>query len=226
MVARGAGFLHTRAALGEEAGQQQSGLDLRARHVEHVLAAGQPASTVNGDRRAPVTRPDIRAHAPQRLSHPLHGSPHEGRIADEHGVERLAGEDAGQQSHRGAGIAEVERPGRRAQSAHADATHQEMPGTGALAAHAHCRQCCKRRDAIAAFEKAVNLGRPLRNRPEHCGTMRDRLVAGHANLAGDGDRWRYDIAARNRAHAVAAIAIAMAASSRSTCSTVPVEMRR
>ena len=43
MVPRDARFLHTGPAVGVETRQQQRGLDLRARQVESVLAAGEMA---------------------------------------------------------------------------------------------------------------------------------------------------------------------------------------
>ena len=75
MVPRDAGFLHAGAAACVETGQQERRLDLRARHVEWVVAARRAGATADGDRRPAVVGRDVGAHASQGRGDPLHWPP-------------------------------------------------------------------------------------------------------------------------------------------------------
>ena len=73
---------------------------------------------LNFERREPaISRRDFRAHGRERIENPAHRPAPQRTIARDHRREGLPCEDTGEKSHRGAGIAGVERPSRRFQAA-------------------------------------------------------------------------------------------------------------
>ncbi len=100
-------------------------------------------------------------------------------------VEALRREQSHEQAHRRAGIAHVERRARRRQPATPRAVHAHLACSRPLDAHAERLQRAQRRQAVLAGEKARDLGLALGDAAEHQRAMRDRLVAGHRELAGD-----------------------------------------
>ena len=66
---------------------------------------------------------DARAHLRQRFGHPPHRPLRQRRIADQHAVEALRGQQAGEQAHAGAGIAAIQYAIGGLQAIDADAMH-------------------------------------------------------------------------------------------------------
>ena len=111
MIARLHGFCHRRRAFGEEAGQKDRTLNLRARNVGRVCNRVQ-SRPVNGERRVALDGIDSRAHPFERRDDASHRAARERLVADQRGRERMSGENAGHEPHRGTGIACIERGGR------------------------------------------------------------------------------------------------------------------
>ena len=145
-----------------KARQQERGLDLGARHVETVVAADERARPADRDRRPAVARPDAGAHAPQGRGDPLHRPLHQRGVADQRRLERLARQEAGEQSHRRARIAEVERAATaRAVRACRPRARRNARAPSRSMPHAHRRQRAERRKAVFALQEAADLGRAL-----------------------------------------------------------------
>ena len=148
--------------------------------------AGERARPADGDRRPAVAGPDVRAHASQGLGDTLHRPPHQGRVADERRVERLARQDAGEQPHRSARVAEVERTCRRRESAHARRrASRDARARAARAARPSptARRASRRSPRPPGIRGSRSL--PCAIAPSMRRAMRNRLVAGDAQLACD-----------------------------------------
>ncbi len=107
-----------------------------------------------------------------------------------------------------------------------DALDAHPAGPRSLDADAHGGERSQRGEAILAFQESVDLGRTLCDGTQHGGAMRNRLVPGNPDVAGDPSAGNRDEAFAPYAHGAAASAAAMAESSRSFCAAVPVEIRR
>ena len=90
----------------------------------------------------------------------------------------MAGQDAGEQTGRSAGIAELQHVGRFTPAAHAEAAHPPAAGR-AVVGHLGAKgpQRAGGCQHVLAFEQALNRRLAQRQRAEHQGAMRDRLVA-------------------------------------------------
>jgi hypothetical protein len=128
---------------------------------------------------------DARAHRPQRLRDALHRPAHERRIADERGIEGLRREQPHHEAHRRAGVAHVERPGCTPQRTGTRAVHVHLGRRRPLDAHPERGERARGCEAIFAVEETANVSLAVRNRSQHEGAVRDRLVAGHREGPGD-----------------------------------------
>src|SRR3984957_18670834 len=115
MIARAQRLMHGGAAVSEQARQKNAALHLRAWHRERVLDGMQRSprlDPLDGEgRKWILARLDTRSHLRQRLNDALHGTLRQRFIAADGGSERLRGENAGEHSNGGSGIARVERAG-------------------------------------------------------------------------------------------------------------------
>ena len=110
-VVTGQGRLgHLGGAGGLEAGQQQRRLHLGAGHRPvRGACPGRSPPRIDSGVSGPPSRPSMRAPmTPQRVDHPAHGPAGDRRVAGQHGVERPAGQEPGQQPDRGPGVAAVD----------------------------------------------------------------------------------------------------------------------
>src|SRR5205807_8052465 len=135
--------------------------------------------------RPAIPSQDAGAHQPQRQRHSLHRPAHQRLIADERGIEALPRQQAHEKPHRGAGVSHVERRGGGLQAAGPRSMHDHVLILRPLDTHAERLQRPQGRKAVLARQEAADLGVTLRNSAEHERAMRDRLVAGHGELARD-----------------------------------------
>ena len=101
---------HGGRPIGGQAGEQYASLHLGAGHRQPVFDTPQ-ASPVDGQRceSTPVsTAGHRRPHGPQRLQHPVHGSPSDRRIAVQRRRKPQPGQHSGQQADACPGVAHVE----------------------------------------------------------------------------------------------------------------------
>ncbi|MNQ68424.1 hypothetical protein D3C85_829770 [compost metagenome] len=173
---------HRGRAFGIQARQQQAGLHLGAGHRHVVVHAGQALTALDRQRRAALrTGLDHRAHLAQRLGHAIHRPLGQRRVAGQHGVERLRGEQAGEQAHRSARVAHVQRAGRGLEAVQADAVHGDAAVVRAFDDHAHVAERLDGGQGVLAFEEAFHLGGTLGQRAEHDRAVGDGLVARNAD---------------------------------------------
>ena len=129
---------------------------------------------------------DSGAHRGQGLHHAGHGPGAQGDVSGQYRIEGLPRQQAGQQAYAGAGVAQIERRRRRLQPVQTNAVDQQLAVVRTVDGHTHGakgRHCGQR---ILALEKAADPRGALRQRAEHNGPVRYRLVAGDPHLTGDG----------------------------------------
>lgn len=142
-----------------------------------MRSGGEPPSSVS--MRAPIVASGGDA---------AHGAPGQGFVADQHAVERLRGQQAGQQAHAGAGITAVQRALRGLQAIDAHAVHDGARGEQGF-------DTTPSREKIAAvartiaFQEAVDRRGAIGQRSEHhragCGTDRRRGCQGAVQQLAD-----------------------------------------
>ena len=193
VVTGGMRLAHHGVAIGIQAGQQHGGLHLGAGDLKRVVDARQLRASVDAQRRqAALLGIDARTHRGQRPGDAAHGAPGQGFVADQHAVEPLRGQQAGQQAHAGAGITAVQRALRGPQAIDAHAVHDAARGRRCFDPHAEPREDRRGGARVLAFEEAVDRRGAIGQRSEHHRAMRHRLVAGDVQgavqrLAGGGD---------------------------------------
>jgi hypothetical protein len=101
---------------------------------------------------------DARAHATERLHHPVHGAAAERLVAGEHRRERLARQHADQEPHRRPGVAAVHDVARLGQTLEPDALDHEVAGPLARHLGAERLDGLERPEAVLALEEALHLG--------------------------------------------------------------------
>ncbi len=117
-------FRHARRARRAEAGQQDGALDLRARHLRHVVNGLEGAAT-DGHRQTPAVGLDARPHPAERLDDAAHRPAPERVVAGQRGREGKAGENAGEQPGGGTRIAGIERRVRGTESRRATSDNSD-----------------------------------------------------------------------------------------------------
>jgi hypothetical protein len=122
VIARRLRLDHGGLARGVEAGQQDGALHLGRGDRQAVLDRHHLVGADDGERQAAALAAlEAAAHAGERLDHPMHRPPPQRGIAGHDAGERMAGQDAGEQACRGAGVAEFQHVGGLAAAAHAEA---------------------------------------------------------------------------------------------------------
>ena len=128
-------------------------------------------------------RERMRAHPGQRIDHPLHRPLAQGRVAVKCHRDRARGRCAHHQATTCSGIAEIERFARLRKASDPDAV--DPPLTHALPIDP-CAQRAHRLagiDDVLALKELPNPGRTDRQGAQNEGSVRDRLVARHADAA-------------------------------------------
>ena len=115
---------------GEQAGEQQARLHLRAGHRRAVLDPAQLCAADGERRQAVVGRADVGAHQPQRFDDPV-DRPLGNRLVAREGpfAVRLTGQPTGKDAHQGAGVTHVDE-GMGLGAAQADAADPEVERRG------------------------------------------------------------------------------------------------
>ena len=186
MIARRHRLLHTRVAARIEACEQDGRFHLSGGHIHPMLERKRIGSTTDGERQArPSPRLEGGTGLPKRLDDAAHRTPAQARIARHDGKDRVRGEDAGEQPGCSAGISHVENVIRLAQSAEPRTIHEPQARFALFHAGAECAHGSRRSEHVLALEQPVDPGTADRECCKHQRAMRDRLVAGNADGAGE-----------------------------------------
>ena len=122
VVARRHRLADRRRALGVEGGEQDRGLDLRARDRQDVLDPFERIVAFDDER----IRAHLRAHPFERLGDAIHRAGAQRLVAGELETAALSGEDAGEQPHQRARVAATDWSVGRRQPTQPDAVHREQ----------------------------------------------------------------------------------------------------
>ncbi len=175
------------AAVCVETREEHRGLHLRARDGQLVFDWPE-RSTLDRDRRATVCRLDRGSHQAQRLCDPLHRPGAERVVAGQLEPSFLTCEQPGQQAHERACVAAVDRLLGRLQAAQAGAEDAERAVVDFVDAHAERADGRERRLGVPRTAEARDARLPVRHRPEQQRSVRERLVAGDADVPPHGRR--------------------------------------
>ncbi len=152
------GLDHGGLARGVEAGQQDGALHLRRGDGQAVFDRHHLVGADDGERHAAaLARLEARAHARQRLDDPLHRPAAQRGVAGHEAGEAMAGQDAGEQARRGAGIAEVEHVGGLARRRRRRSRARSMR----RCRHARPRRAQRARRAAAVASTSSPSSRPV-----------------------------------------------------------------
>ena len=184
MVARRHWFFHRRLARGEQACEQEARLDLRARDRKPV-ADGVEIAALDGERRPAVVRLDARAHLRQRLDDPTHRPRAKRLVAGQLEAAALAGEQAGEETEQRARVRAVDRLRRRLEAAEPDAADAERVDVVLGDLGSERADGANRRLGVPRAPEAAHRRLALADPAEQDGAVRDRLVAGDGDVAGD-----------------------------------------
>ena len=188
MVAAGFGLDHGGHAGRGEPRQQHRGFDLRRCHRRAVEDRQRIARAVERQRQAAAVpaRAHPRAHQFQGIEHPPHRPAAQRRVAVEDRRNRAARHRPHHQPAAGAGIAEIERRLRLCESGDPDTVHRPGEIAGSLHPGAQRPHRLGGVEHVLAFEQPRYPGFADRQRAQNQGTVRNRLVAGNADLPGEG----------------------------------------
>ena len=187
----GAGSTTVVSPSGEQPGEQDRRLDLRARDGQRVVDRVERAP---GDRhrQVAVRRLEARAHAAERLGDPTHRPPRERLVARQlEALTVLSGEDAGDQADERPGVRAVDRPPRRAQPTEALPEHAERVGAVLVDVDPERAHRRDRRLGVRGAAEARDVRLAVADRADQHRAVRDRLVAGNRDVA-DEPRDRLD----------------------------------
>ncbi len=201
MIARDGGLDHRRVAFGAQPGQQQRRLELRARDRHFIADTVQGHPTGNSHRRPSVAGVDRRTHRAEWHCNAFHWPAHQRLVADQHRIECLRTEQPHEEPHRGAGIAHVERCGRRPKAIEACAFDNDLARPWPPDLHAQRGHGAHRGEAILALEKSADARGARRNGAEHQCPMRDRLVTRNRSLTSDAGSRRHLVAGHRQSTA-------------------------
>jgi hypothetical protein len=190
MVARRRGLDDRRRARRVQAGEQDGALHLRARRLGAMLDGVQrpavdPVDPVDNNRGVAVGGLDPCAHAFEGGNHAPHRAPGQRRIADEGRGERMAGQHAGEQPQRRAGIPGVERRRGRTELAKPSSQYNDGASRPFRNLDTELPQARQRGPAVGPGGE-VGKGRPaVRERRQQGVPVGDRLIAGDAQAAAE-----------------------------------------
>jgi hypothetical protein len=143
----------------------------------------QRLAAMDPQRRMAIIGVDARAHRHERLGDPPHRPRRQRGIAHQHAVEALAGQQPGQQTHRGTGIAAIQRAIGRLQTVDANAMDDAHARLRRIDAHPQLAKDRHGRTRVGAFEETVDPRHAIGQRRQHDRAVRNRLVAGDRELA-------------------------------------------
>jgi len=169
-----------RAVLRQEAGEQDAGLDLRARGRQ-LVADPVELRASHDDGRPALVRLDFGAHQTERLLH-AHGPGGERLVADQLEPTVLTGQHPGCQTEDGAGVAAVERAvGLREAAQAAAGDPDDLVHDRYL--HAERAHDLDRRVRVGGVTEAAQLALPVGDRAEEDAALADPLHGRDADRA-------------------------------------------
>ena len=174
-----------------EAGEQDRGLHLRTGHWQCVVNRPQCPSTDAQRRKVALAPAESRAHLAQWLHHAAHRAAPQRRVTSEDGLKRVRRQRTGQHPQRRTGVAGIELPRRRRETAQPAALDPDDPNAGFFAplhAHAERGQAVKRALAVAPGRIVDELSCALGQRPQDGQPVRDGLVTGQPRRSGQAIR--------------------------------------
>ena len=176
---------HTRRG---ERGQQHRRFDLGRSHGRAVGDRHGIAGAAQGHRQAAAFPGLVRpgAHQLQRIKDAPHWSAAQRGVAVEHRRDRAAGDGPHHQPAAGAGIAEIERILRFGKATHPNAIDLPRELAGPFDPRAQRLHRFGGIEDVLALEQAGNAGFADRKCAQDQRPVRDRLVAGDADFAGQG----------------------------------------
>jgi hypothetical protein len=176
-VIAGRGRLHHAGGpLGVQTREEDRALDLRARRLGLVRNRVQPCA-VDRDRRVAVGRLDAGAHALQRPDDAAHRPAGQRSIPDHRRRKGVAGQHAGQQPHRGAGVAGVERRGGRTELTETSSQYSDRAVRRLFHLDAQGAQAAQRRPAVCPGSEMCQCRPSVGERGEQGIAVRDRFIA-------------------------------------------------
>ncbi len=187
VIPRGGPLDHHGLAGRGQAGQKDRRLDLcrgDRQLVEDRLRVGGARQSERHV--AAVAGDHARAHSLQRRDDSGHGPAAQGLVAGQNRRDRMAGQDTHEQAGAGARVAQVQHALGFAKPAHAAAPDMPDAVPAALDLGAEGPHRSGGAQDVLAFEQAVDLAFADRQGGEHQRPVRNRLVAGHARVAGQG----------------------------------------
>jgi hypothetical protein len=170
---------------GEEPGQEHARLHLGRCHRQAVGDGLDDARDAHAHRWAALGRLERDAHLLERRRDPAHRPAADALVAVEHELAGLAGQDAWQEPHEGAGVVHVDALGGRAQTAQADAADPQRVGCRLLDLDAERPHRLDGRHGVRRRAEALDRDLAVAQRRHHHRPVADRLVARHGQLAGD-----------------------------------------
>ena len=187
-------------AIGEKAGKEDGRFQLGAGERQGVVNRVEAAAADVERGEVAAAGADARAHLRKRLDDAAHRAAAQGGVAGEGGIEGLAGEQAGEKTQSGAGVAGVEgaaeKTGRAAEGVKAAASDGNRGRrrcrlvAGGESDHADGdAELCQASEGAAAVVsggEVLNFGGAVGKGGEQGVTMGDGLVAGHRQGTGDG----------------------------------------
>jgi hypothetical protein len=188
VVAAGGGLDDLGLAVGLEPREHERGLHLPAGHRELVPHAVQRAAP-DHERGppTPVASVDRRAHGPQRVEHARHRALRQRRVADEHAEERQPRAQAGEEAHRGAGVAAVEHLGRLREPGEAPARDPDGVVADGLDHHPEAAEHRVRARDVAAGAEVGEVALPVGDPRGEQRPVRHALAARQPQPSG---QWR------------------------------------
>ncbi len=169
---------------GGESREQNGGFDLGGRDRKRIDDRDDVGRAAQGQgQRVLALLAHAEAHLLQRVEHAAHRAPAERSIAHEDGFDRVPRDDAGHQSHAGAGIAEIENAARAGEAADPNAVNAPGLICRPLDGGAERPHDVRGAQDVLAFQKTSNGGLADGQRPQDQSAMGNRFVPGHAGPA-------------------------------------------
>ncbi|MNV12493.1 hypothetical protein D3C71_1030990 [compost metagenome] len=176
---------HRGLAFGVQAGQQQAGLNLGTGHRHGVGQTLKLVATTDDHWRTAFRGGfDHGAHFTQWIGHAIHRALGQRSVAGQGAVEVLRSQQAGQQTHRRTGVAQVDRARCRLQAVQANAVNGHATVVRTFDHDAHVTERLQGRQGVFALEEAFDFGNAFGQGAEHDRTVGNRFVTWYANPTG------------------------------------------
>ena len=180
MVPGGSGLGDTGLSLGIEPRQQYTGFDLGTGHRQTIVDSLESIPGTDHQRcRTTLPGIDPGTHFGQRIGDPFHGATGKGTVTGQGHLETLSRQQTGEQTHGGAGIAQVEGRIGGLETMHADAVDHHLARIRARYLNSHLTKRLKCRQTVFPLEKTLDPGDTFCQRAQHDRTVGDGFITGH-----------------------------------------------